>query len=219
MSEQTAAVHRYRLVYSRGNDMRYVSLLDMQLVWERTMRRARLPVAYSQGFSPRPRFHIAAALPLGFTSRCEIADVWLNGEFAPVELVEKLQASAPPGMSILSVEEVELSLPAIQTRVTTAEYRVVFLEQPESIDLQKAVEDLLAATSIPRTRREKQYDLRPLIQALELKPPENADGKPCIWMRLSVREGATGRPEEVLSALGLDYTMAHAERLKLILEG
>ena len=135
MSDQPAALHRYRITYSRGNEMRYVSHLDMQLVWERTMRRARLPVAYSQGFSPRPRFHMAAALPLGFTSRCEIADVWLNAEFAQVELVERLQASAPPGLSIQGVEEVDLSLPALQTQVTTAEYRVEFLEIPGVIDL------------------------------------------------------------------------------------
>ena len=132
---------------------------------------------------------------------------------------KKYRRSAPPGLLIQSVEAVELSLPALQTQVTTAEYRVEFIDLPESFDLQKAVEELLAATTLPRTRRDKPYDLRPLDSGIGSRVAEGREWRPHVWMRLSAREGATGRPEEVLSALGLDYTMAHIERLKLILEG
>ncbi len=210
-------LRRYRLAYTRGPELRYVGHLDTQLVWERTMRRARLPVAFSQGFNPRPRFHMAAALPLGFTSRCELADVWLN-EPIPAEILrEKLQKSAPPGLSLASVEEIELGLPALQTQVLSAEYLAQMIELPDEFDPQAAVDRLLAAASLPRTRRDKPYDLRPLIEALEvLRPPSSADF-PQLTMRLSAREGATGRPEEVLAEMGLDAVSARVERTRLIL--
>ncbi len=61
---------RVRMTYARREALRYVSHLDMQMVWERTLRRARMPLAYTKGFNPNPRLHLASALPLGFLSRC-----------------------------------------------------------------------------------------------------------------------------------------------------
>jgi radical SAM-linked protein len=218
MSEQPLILHRYRLAFARGPELRYVSHLDMGLVWERTMRRARLPVAFSQGYSPRPRFHMAAALALGFTSRCELADLWLNEYLTPDELLNRLQTSAPPGMHLQSVDEVELALPALQTQVCQAEYVAVLIELPEVYNLEKAVDTLIMAESLPRVRRDKEYDLRPLIDSLVILPQSAPDGYPALHMRLAAREGATGRPEEVLSALSLDPTTARVEKVRLYLE-
>jgi len=216
---------RMRIHYGRGPELRYVGNLDMQLVWERTLRRARLPVAFSQGFNQRPRFHMAAALPLGFTSRCELLDVWLNEEVEAEEVGRLVQASAPPGLQVQKVEQVELSLPALQTLVSAAEYTALLREVPDGFDPESAVQGLLAQPSLPREWRKKGYDLRPLIYTLEVQPagPQpgeqtaNPTGYPRLGMRLSAREGATGRPEEVLSALGLDPTTARVERTQLIL--
>ncbi len=212
MSDQAPSLHRIRLHYTRAKELRYVSTLDMQLVWERTLRRARLPVAFTQGFTPRVRFHMACALPLGFTSTDEVADLWLAGDAGTAEVVEKLNAAAPPGLVVKEAVEIPLSLPALQTRVEYAEYSVLLSEVPDGFDLPASVEKLLRAQSLPRTRREKAYDLRPLIDRLEVvssTPPE-------LWMRLSAREGATGRADEVLLALGLDPTAARIERTRLV---
>jgi len=212
---------RYRVSYSRGPEMRYVSLLDLQLVWERTFRRSRLPVAYSQGFSPPPRFHMASPLPLGFTSRCELADIWLNEPLPTPKIGSDLQEAAPPGLIIDCVEEVPHSLPALQTLVRVAEYEASFpfsdplpgqeQAEPPAVLTGPAVAEFLRTESILRERRGKQYDLRPLVESLALCP----DGT--LFMRLSAREGATARPEEVLSALGLDPSQARVERTRLIL--
>jgi len=206
---------RYRIHYQRGSELRYVGNLDMQLGWERTLRRARLPVAFSQGFNPRPRFHMASALPLGFTSNCEIFDLWLNHALDAQEVASKLQHSAPPGLLIDDAAVIPLNLPALQTLVSAAEYRAIVREMPPDLDLARAVSEILAAAELPRVWRSKPYNLRPLIFALQMDAPEG--GWPVLVMRLSAREGATGRPEEVLSALGLDPTAARVTRVQLVL--
>jgi radical SAM-linked protein len=211
---------RLRIHHARGAELRYVGNLDMQLVWERTLRRARLPVAFSQGFNPRPRFHMAAALPLGFTSRCEILDLWLNEDLEPEHLARAVQSAAPPGLLVQHVERIELKGPALQTLVCAAEYTALLRETPAGWDGATAVPALLALDTLPREWRKKPYDLRPLIVSLGFAAPApNEPGAyPWLEMRLSAREGATGRPEEVLAALGVDPTTARVERTKLILE-
>lgn len=217
----SCAFLRVRLVYARREPMRYISHLDMQLVWERTLRRAGLPLAYSRGFNPNPRLHMAAALPLGFLSQGEIADFWLETqpEIKPPGLedwVARIQAAAPPGLEIFEARFVPLRAPALQTQVLAAEYTATALEPLGSTQLFHAIEDLLNQEHLPRERRGKSYDLRRLIQKLDLDPPDN-DQSVTIAMRLAAREGATGRPEEVLIALGLEPANFRIERISLIL--
>jgi radical SAM-linked protein len=212
----TDILTRNRIVYRRGPELRYVGNLDMILVWERTIRRANLPVAFSQGFNPRPRFHMAAALPLGFTSNCEILDLWLNEDILNEALRECLQPACPPGLEISSIQQVLLSLPAIQTQVVSAEYQALLREVPDGFVLDHEVNKLLASPDLPRERRKKPYDLRPLIITLSAEPYQMGDF-PVLKMHLSAREGATGRPEEVLAALGVDPTTARVERTSLLM--
>ncbi len=208
---------RIRIDYAKSDLLRYTSNLDMQRSWERTLRRAHLPVAYSQGFHPQPRINQAAALPLGFTSRQEIVDVWFD-QALPVEEVDAaLRRAAPPGVEITSVVEVDGHEPSIQTRVLAAEYTVTFTGPVEFADLQLRAASFLSAETCLRQRREKTYDLRPLVEdlrCLETDPP----GQPALWMRLSAREAANGRPDEVVSALGFSPESARIERTRLIFQ-
>src|SRR5512133_3872835 len=175
------SLYRVRMTYARQDALRYVSHLDMQTVWERTLRRAGVPLAYSQGFNPRPRLHLASALPLGFLSRCELTDFWLDyppGSPSPdpAELAARIQASAPPGLKIQQREIIPLAEPAIQTQIQSSEYLAVPLDPVSSDQLSQAVADLLAADQLPRERKGKPgtpgkpYDLRPLVETLELQP-------------------------------------------------
>lgn len=221
MSEtEPCALIRVRFTYARRQPLRYVSHLDMQQVWERSLRRAGMPLAYSKGFHPSPRLHQAAALPLGFLSRCEITDVWLEVDGSapapdPQELKAQLEGAVPPGLELLSAALVPLSEPALQTQVQSAAYAAEPLDPITRDDLQMRVQALLAHDSLPRERRGKPYDLRPLIEELAVK-----DGSPPrIEMRLVALAGATGRPEEVLSAMGLDWSLFRIERLELVLGG
>jgi hypothetical protein len=233
---------RLRITFSKSGALRYTGHLDLQTIWERTVRRAGLPLAYTQGFHPGPKIQIASALPLGFIGRAEIVDIWLqenigadqslppqggvgpgadtppSGTYRQVRpYADLLQPAAPPGLTIVSVVQVDERGPALQTQVAAAEYRVNLLEAIDRSGLERKVAEALGAACLPRERRRKAYDLRPLIETLSLLPPDGS-GAICLQMRLAAREGATGRPEEVLDVLGIPFEMARIERTHLILK-
>ncbi len=213
--QDSRSLHRYRIRFAKLEAMRYTGHLDLHRAWERMLRRASLPVAYSQGFSPRPKIHLSRALPLGMTSECELADVWLEAEMPASEVRKRLETSAPPGLGIGEVEPVPLDEPPIQSQIVSVDY---IARLPASVDtrsLAQRVERLLAEASLPRERRGKRYDLRPLIEDLRLEPGDGEQEQPALMMRLAAREGATGRPEEVLLALGVDPAEARVHRTAL----
>lgn len=206
-------MERIRIRYAKTAPLRYTGNLDVHKVWERTLRRARLPLAYSQGFHPQPRLNQACPLPLGITSRAEVIDVWLK-EDVPLEQVRNaLEKALPPGIELVGIKPVELNAPSLPTQVLAAAYQATLLEEIPADELQRRVDALLAAESLPRKRREKTYDLRPLVKELYLLPP--AGGALRLAMRLSARENATGRADEVLDQLGIPRAGARIERTHL----
>jgi len=200
---------RIRITFAKLGALRYTGHLDLHKLWERTARRAELPLAYSQGFHPQPKMNIAAALPLGFSSRCEVLDMRLERDIPLEGLREKLQGTLPTGIQVMAVESVADSAPTLQTEVVSAEYEVVLIEAGFDPEVKRRIESVMATESIIRTRRGKEYDLRPLIETLNL-------GDDKITMRLAAREGATGRPEEVLDVLGIAFEGTRIERTRLI---
>ena len=209
---------RIRITFAKQGPLRYTGHLDLHKLWERAARRAGLPLAYSQGFHPQPKMNIAAALPLGFSSRCEVLDMRLHQEILLDGLCDRLQGTLPTGIRVSNVERVDESLPALQTQVASAEYEVTLTEAVDRSEMERRVDSVLASDSLPRERRGKAYDLRPLIEEIALTPTPSPTGKgePGIHMRLSAREGATGRPEEVLDALGIPFEETRIERTKII---
>jgi radical SAM-linked protein len=201
---------RLRIIFAKQGALRYTGHLDLHRLWERAARRAELPLAYSQGFHPQPKLAIAAALPLGFSSRCEVLDMRLEHEISLEGLCEKLQGTLPTGIQVKSIESVDEKLPALQTLVASAEYLVTLTEAVDSSELKGRIDSVMGSESIMRERRGKTYDLHPLIEDLDLQ----SDAR--IFMRLAAREGATGRPEEVLDALGIAFEGTRIERTQII---
>jgi radical SAM-linked protein len=182
---------RIRITFSKEGALRYIGHLDLHKLWERAARRAEIPLAYSQGFHPQPKMNLASALPLGFSSRCEVLDMRLERDIELDGLSERLNSTLPSGIQVLNVEQAEERAPALQTQVVSAEYEVWMIDSVFGEDVKQRIESVMASESIIRTRRGKQYDLRPLIEELNLLGDK-------IVMKLAAREGATGRPEEVL---------------------
>lgn len=207
---------RIRITFSKQGSLRYTGHLDLHTLLERAARRAGLPLAYSQGYHPTPKIQLAAALPLGFSSRAELMDMWLTEARDIPGLRESLQAALPRDIQILDAEIADDRAPALQTLVIAAEYEAV-LRDVTPPDLPGRLDEILHASALPRERRGKPYDLRPLIEALEMTP-DDGSGRVCLHMRLSAREGATGRPEEVLSALDIPPESARVERTCLIFQ-
>jgi len=209
-------MERIRITYAKKEALRYTSNLDVHKIWERMLRRARLPLAYSQGFHPQPRINQAAPLPLGLTSQVEIVDIWLEDDLPLMDVSQAIVKTSPPGLELFQVALVDPHAPALPTIVRASEYQVTLLDPIDPAELEAKVTNLLTATSLVRERRGKTYDLRPLIEEVAIEP--SSDGLPHLRIRLSMRENATGRPDEVLMALGLDPFAARIERSQLILE-
>ena len=112
---------RLRIVFAKGERIKYISHLDLVRTWERALRRAGIPLAYSHGFNPRPKMAFAAALPLGLTSRGEVMDLFLTHSLSPSDFARRLKPHLPPGLEILFVEEVALKSPSLQSQVRSAE--------------------------------------------------------------------------------------------------
>lgn len=208
-------ITRIRVLYTKGESLRFTGHLDMQRLWERLLRRSGLPVRYSQGFHPRARLNLASALPLGFISEAELLDFWMD-EPRPIEEVQiSLRESAPPGLEIKEVQQVPLSEDALQVQMSASEFEVTFFDLQKGKTLQNQVKDILTEENITRKRRKKIYDLRPLIIDMKVINMQNDD--PGFLMRLRAEEGATGRLDEVLDEMGYKNTEYLICRTKLIL--
>jgi radical SAM-linked protein len=207
-----AAPVRYRVTFAKTEAMRFTGHLDLHRTWERTFRRAGLPLAYSEGFHPHPRLNIGAALPLGCLSRGDLIDAWLEREAEPEEVEAALRLAVPPGIDIERVARVETAEPVLQTRIASSSYEVTAATWPPPEELQQRITTLLDTAHLWRVRRGKSYDLRPRIQRLNFVP-----ARAILEMQLSAREGTVGRPDEVLDALGLDPANCVAVRTGLVL--
>lgn len=212
---------RVRITFSKTGALRYIGHLDLHALWERAARRAELPLAYTRAFHPQPKIYLASALPLGFSSCCEVVDLRLTRDVDLANLPGLLQAAMPSGIGILNAEIVDEQGPPLQTLVMAAKYEVTIkgaleVSSPSDVlraSLMQRSTELLARSTLPRERRGKPYDLRPLIERLDIVS-ENK-----IFMRLTAREAATGRPEEVLDALGIAPENTEIERVNLIFQG
>lgn len=185
------------------------------------MRRAGIPLAYSQGFSPHPKISIAAPLPIGVTSEGELMDVSLGKRVSPYFIIKVLADQLPRGVGISSVVQVPMQSPSLQSQVKRAEYRVEMHDDRGVEGIEKAIGSFLARTELPwqheRDKEVRNYDLRALVDRVWLIGKE---GALCtIGMCLRADNRATGRAEQVAMALGFNGRPRSIHRTKLLLAG
>lgn len=196
---------RLRITFSRGGDLKYITHLDMMRFWERTLRRASVPLSYSEGFTPHAQIQIAAPLPVGTTSDAELMDVFLDEPWPPRVFVERVSAQLPQAVRISAAEEVGLTLPSLQAETRFAEYQVDV--QAEGVDVLAAVRLFLAAESVPwehkREEEVRSYDIRALVRDISVADEPRAPGAVRLRMMLRNDSSGAGRPEQVAAALGL----------------
>ncbi len=186
--------------------------------WERALRRADVPLAYSHGFNPRPKLTFASPLPVGFTGRAEMVDILLQRRMELGQFASRLKRELPTGVQLVSVTEVSSTQPPLPGQVSAAEYEVLVESQESPGQVQVRLSYLLAAESVPRRRdrpgRVRVYDLRPLIKELWLIG--HRENMYVIGMRLQGDQHGTGRPDEVMEVLGLAEAVRGIERVRLL---
>lgn len=192
---------RFRVWFGKSERVRHISHLDVLRYWERAIRRAGLPLSYSQGFTPHPKIAFAAPLPLGFVGEAEVMDVTLDERVAAEEFSKRLTLETTTDLDVRQVSEIALSTPPPQAALSVADYRLD-LDVPLA-DAQAALEAFLTLAQFPWTeeRREgktRSYDLRVGVVALKAEGVEDATR---LCMRLRADQELTARPEQVVAAL------------------
>ena len=218
---QANYVQRLRLTFSKTEQARFIGHLDLSRTLERSFNRARIPIAYTQGFNRRPRMSLAAALPLGFTSECELGDIWLAEEMEPAVAQKEMMRKMAPGIDIHHIASVPLSFPSLQSETSSATYDVSLLPTVlNQSNLQDRIARIVTASSLPQTRKRgrgkiKKYDLRPLIISLNAQMTPNEASR--IFMELSLSPSGTGKRVDILLALRIDPYEALIHRTKITL--
>lgn len=214
-------MQRMRVTFSRGEELKYLSHLDIMRLWERALRRAGISIAYSQGFSPHPKISMAAPLPLGVTGEGELVDLFIQHRISPYALPKTLGNQLPKGISILSVSQVPPEAPALQTQLRRAEYRVDIETDKTADEIKPAIDSFLALKELPwqhkRDTEMRSYDLRSLVERvwfIEMR------GTLCVLgMCLRADNSASGRTEQVTLALGFNGQPKSICRTRLFLVG
>ena len=206
---------RLRMTFAKRGWLIYSSHLDLMRVWERALRRAGLPLAYSGGYNPRPKLQLARALPLGHVGEEEILDAWLEEPIPVEDIATTTMPVLPNGLTIKQVHQVDPKAPAMQTQVVATAYRVTVEWDEEPQEVEARVKEILSVDKLPHERRGKRYNLRPLIE--DLRVMEVAEDTVTLRMQLSARPGATGRPEAVVDVLGMGTAFARYYRERLVL--
>jgi len=213
-------MQRLRIRFSRGQELKFISHLDIIRLWQRALTRAEIPLAYSQGFNPHPRISLAAPLAVGVTSEAELMDIILTRPASPHSFTAAVSQQLPAGIEISQVNPVALTLPSLQSQVRCAEYKVELETEKGPKEVESALTSLLALKHLPwqhqRDTGPRNYDLRALIDDLWLISCH--DGHCTLGMRLRCDSSGSGRPEQVAAALGFTHYPQSIHRTKLILK-
>ncbi|MDT0307609.1 TIGR03936 family radical SAM-associated protein [Streptomyces sp. DSM 44917] len=200
-------MQRIRMRYTKRGRLRFTSHRDFQRAFERALRRAGVPMAYSAGFSPHPKVSYANAAPTGTASEAEYLEIGLAEERDPAEVLALLDASLPPGLDLVDAVQARTAEFAERLAASHWELRLAGVEPEEA---ERAAAVLLAAGSVEVKRQTKKglrtFDARAAVVSLSVAPPATSpDGSgpvPCAILRLVVRHLTPAvRPDDVLSGL------------------
>lgn len=164
-----------RVRFTRGDNVKFISHLDLMKVFERTLRRTGLPIAYSQGFNPHPQMVFGLPLSVGVTSEAEYADFELAENFEPPEFMERMNRELPGGI-VIKDAVIKASKGNIMASVSGAAYLIsVFLnESLELTEINKRLNGFLEKNEIIIKKEGKggikDVNIRPLIHKLEVYP-------------------------------------------------
>jgi len=212
-----------RIKYGKTGQGKFISHLDLIRAWERAFRRARTPIAYSQGFNPHPKVSFGSALAVGVTSSGEFMDIALKDNFPIQEIKGELAKYLPAGMIVYDIKEIDPQAPSLMAVIDRAKYlvRIKLLQVVHQQELDNIFQDLLQQEKILVKRNTKkglrERDIRPGIFELEGK----VTGEHELELVMVVETGSGGnvRPEEVAAALKEKGLSIELETINIHREG
>jgi radical SAM-linked protein len=201
-------VQRIRLRYTKRGRLRFTSHRDFQRAFERALRRAEVPMAYSAGFTPHPKVSYANAAPTGTGSEAEYLEIALTAPRDPERLRVLLDESLPAGLDV--VEAVQARTSGLADRLTASVWELR-LDGVDPAEAERAVTAFNGARAVEVQRLTKNgmrtFDARPAVVSLESvqahsSAADRPTDQPCAILRLVVRHVTPAvRPDDVLSGL------------------
>lgn len=189
-----------RLNFTKTGLAAFLSHLDLMRVMERALRRAAVPVSYTEGFNPRMRLAFGPALPVGTASIDEYCDVELQRPVVISEVLEALNRQLPAGVEVKAARLLDDRRRSLDAAICLASYELVMAGRVEAGALEAAMGRVLAKEQwiLPRSRDRAPRDVRGDIERMEL-----ISHAPAVRVHLSLRMGPSGavRPDEVLGGL------------------
>ena len=211
-----ASVARLRVMYSRLGEARFLGTREIVTMFTRALRRAKLPVAYSQGFHPAPKLSFGPALPLGMESEEEFLDIFLSEVLEPSELVTRLDAELPDGFSLQRAEAIALKAASIDASIQSTQYHVALASLP--VDKQQAsflaqrLDTFHAAATFPLQKRNRNrtkiMEAKECVQQVALITSET------LRLDIAVTPMGTLNPPEFLKTL-LDLSADETKVLRV----
>jgi radical SAM-linked protein len=205
---QAPVVQRIRIRYAKRGPLRFTSHRDFARAFERAVRRAGVPIAFSQGFTPHPKISYASAAPTGVASEAEYLEIGLQAEADPEAVRSALDAALSPGLDVLDAVQAAPGT-SLADRIDASHWRIE-LPGVEPDTLAHAAEAFRTAVHVPVERLTKQgrrtFDTRAAVVRIEAVPddqaPSEVAGVPCAILDLVVRQVTPSvRPDDVLSGL------------------
>lgn len=206
-------MQKLRIKFSKEGSACYISHLDLMRTLERSLRRANLSLAFSEGFNPHPKMSFASALSLGVPSQGEYMDLELEKPVVIGEVLERLNQVLPSGIKALAVEELGERKEPAMAQVEAASYQI----EGKSLLNQEKWQDILdrfpkqKEILIERDTKKglREVDIAPFLLNIQLSQLEGE----IFTLYLMVRAGSKGnlRPQEVLQALEKYYQLTFTE--------
>lgn len=201
---------KYLITFEKGDSARWLGHLDILRTFERAIRRADLPIAFTTGFNPRERIAFANALSVGVTGAEEPATLELTTSLPPEDIVQRLNTKLPPGIQLKSAEEIpDAGSRDLLNSYDRAELSVICdgpLEtnlQPTRETLQAAANALLSESELiverEREGKTKRVNIRPLIHSIIAEEAEG--GRVRFTMILALGSEGTAKPAEIVGLL------------------
>lgn len=195
-----------RLKFTKGNEVKYISHLDLMRVFQRALRRTGIPIAYSIGFSPHQEISFGAPLSLGVTSSAEYIDLKLENSMDIQEIKERLNSSLPDGIRIIEGAKLRDSYKSAMSVVTHARYRISMnIENVTPETLRHSIETFTIQEQIKVMKEQpkkdfalKEIDIKPMIVNMNIALLEENK----IVMECLLLSGSRGnlKPELLMSA-------------------
>lgn len=192
---------KIRVRFKRTEKLRFLSHLDQQRLFGRALRRAGLPLAYSQGYNPHPILSFAVAMPVGMTSEAEYADIGL--ERFPQNAAQMLTAAMPEGIEITAIQVLPEGAPSLSKSVLGAEYRIACedLKIADTDAFYNCLDAFVQQSEITILKRNKkgkmvEKNIRPNVERLSA----SINGGVVFDVRVNAVAGSLLGPENIVDA-------------------